>query len=198
MTQNSVDKIILANINTPGFFVEAGGSHPEDQNNTRLLELNGWKGIIVEPKTDFNDLYKDIRPNSILENYVLVSKKYKKTTIKGDFSQYMMGGVINHHNFPNWNPIEYPSITLDKLLKKHNVSEVTFFSLDVEGYEVDVLNGINFNDVFFHIIIVENHWNKDDFSFLEKFNFVKKYTLPVYNHEIYINTQSPYFKTFVI
>jgi phosphoenolpyruvate carboxylase len=87
---------------------------------------------------------------------------------------------------------------LDKLLKKHNISEVTFFSLDVEGYEMDVLNGINFNDVFFHVIVIENHWNKDDFSFLEKFNFIKKYALPIHNHEIYINTQSPYFKTFII
>lgn len=198
MSQNNIDQIILNNITTPGFFIEAGGSHPEDQNNTKLLESNRWKGLIIEPKTDWNDLYKNIRPNSILENYVLVSEDHKEKTISGDFSQYMMGGVTNYHNFPDWNPIEYPCITLDKLLKKHNITEVTFFSLDVEGYEVEVLKGINFNDVFFHIIFVENHWNKDDFSFLEKFNFVKKYSLPIYNHEVYINTQSPYFKTFTI
>lgn len=133
MSQINIDQIILNNIQSPGFFIEAGGSHPEDQNNTKLLELNGWKGLIVEPKTDWNDLYRTIRPNSIVENCVLVNKDHQEETIEGDFSQYMMGGVINYHNFANWNPAKHPCAPLSKLLKKHNIFDVTFFSLDVEG-----------------------------------------------------------------
>jgi FkbM family methyltransferase len=197
--QNSIDEIILKNFGTHGFFIEAGGSDPYDQNNTHLLELNGWKGLIVEPKTEFNQSYSLIRPNSIIENYVLVSSDYKESTIMGDFSHYMMGGVVNTHNFQNWNASSYPCITLDSLLKKHNIKEVEFFSLDVEGYEIEVLNGINFNDIFFHVIVVENHdqkGQKDDFSFLENFNFEKKFIIN--QHEFFINKDSKYCNNFLL
>ena len=35
------------------------------------------------------------------------------------------------------------AITLDKLLEKHNIQKIDFFSLDVEGYEISVLNGFD-------------------------------------------------------
>jgi FkbM family methyltransferase len=196
-SQNNIDDIILKNVGPSGFFIEAGGSDPNDQNNTLLLEMNGWKGLVVEPKIEFNKSYQNIRLNTIVENYVLVSFEHKEDTIMGDFSHYMMGGVLNTHNFQNWSPLSYPCTTLDFLLKKHNITEVTFFSLDVEGYETEVLNGINFNDVFFHILVIENHEQKgykDDFSFMEKYGFEKKFVLT--QHEFYINKKSKYYNTF--
>ncbi len=196
--QNNIDEIILKNVGKDGFFIEAGGSDPRDQNNTELLEINGWKGLIVEPKLDFNSLYANIRPNSILENYVLVSDDYNEDRISGDFSHYMMESVLNIHGL-HWNPIEYPCITLNKLLEKHNIKEVTFFSLDVEGYEREVLNGINFNDVFFHILVIESHivnGVKETFDFLNTFGFEKKTTIN--QHDFYVNNKSQYFQTFNI
>lgn len=195
--QNNIDKIIFKNIGSKGFFIEAGGSDPTDQNNTFFLEKNGWSGIIIEPKKDFNDLYKNIRPNSVVENYVLVSFDYKNETILGDFSHYMMGGVQNTHKFPNWNPSEYSCATLSKILDKHNISEVDFFSLDVEGYEIEVLKGINFYDVFFHVLVIENHDQKgykDDFGFLTEFGFEKRFIID--QHEFYINKKSKFFEKF--
>ena len=201
-SQNNIDSIILKNIKN-GFFIEAGGSDPKDQNNTELLEANGWTGLIVEPKNDFNESYSKIRPRSIIENVVLVSNDYKKDTILGDFSHYMTGGVENIHSLV-WNPIEYKCSTLNKILNKHNVNEVHFFSLDVEGYEVNVLNGINFSDVFFHIIVVENHgkWDKDgsliydNFDFLNDFGFYRKHKIN--QHEFYLNIKSEYYDSFTI
>jgi FkbM family methyltransferase len=195
-SQNSIDQIILKNVGKEGFFIEAGGSDPRDQNNTELLEMNGWKGLVIEPKKDFNDLYRHIRPNSILENYVLVGDEYKENTISGDFSHYMMGGILNVHGL-NWTPTEYPCTTLDKILKKHDIKEVTFFSLDVEGYEKEVLKGVNFNDVFFHILVIETHTidgEKQSFEYLNEFGFEKKLTIE--QHEYYVNNKSKYYETF--
>jgi FkbM family methyltransferase len=202
-SQNNIDHIIINNIKDPGFFIEAGGSDPRDFSNTELLEANGWRGLIVEPKTEFNQIYESLRPNSIVENLVLVSNEYEKETIMGDFSHYHMGGVENIHGL-NWNPTEHKCSTLDKVLKKHNINEVQFFSLDVEGYEINVLNGLNFDDVFFHVLCIENHgkWAEngdliyDNFDFLNKFGFYKKYT--VSQHEFYINEKSQYYNTFLI
>ena len=198
--QFNLDKIILDNVGNKGFFIESGGADPTDQNNTHLLELAGWTGLLVEPKLDFNQAYSKLRPNSIVENYILVSKDYVGDTIEADCSHWMMGGVDNTHSLPNWNPTTYPCIPLNKLLEKHNISEVTLFSLDVEGYETNVLNGVDFNKVFFHILIIENHIQKgqlDDFSFLEELGFYKKHTTTG-NHEFYINEKSEYFNTFTV
>ena len=88
--QNNIDNIVLNFLGKDKFFVEAGGSHPTDQNNTHLLETNGWRGLIVEPKQDFNLMYQELRPNSLMENYVLVSKNHINEEIEGDFSHYMI------------------------------------------------------------------------------------------------------------
>jgi hypothetical protein len=70
--QFGIDELILKNLGKDKIFVEAGGSHPDDQNNTSLLEKFGWGGLIVEPKLQYNYLYERDRPKTIVENYVLV------------------------------------------------------------------------------------------------------------------------------
>jgi hypothetical protein len=59
--QNNIDFDVLEIFGKNKIFVEAGGSDPQDQNNTSLLEKNGWKGLIVEPKKDFNFKYSNLR-----------------------------------------------------------------------------------------------------------------------------------------
>jgi FkbM family methyltransferase len=198
-SQKNIDEIILKNLGKTGFFVEAGGSVPIEQNNTYLLEKNGWKGLIVEPKIDFNQKYQEIRPNTIVENYVLVSSNFDSDTIMADFSKYMMGSVENIHGFSNFNPTPYSCIPLYKLLEKHNITHVNFLSLDVEGYEEEVLNGIDFHNVFFDVILVELHQKngkQDDFSFLENYNFTLFEDMS--GHFFYINKNSNFLENFVI
>jgi len=185
MSQHSLDQFVLELFeNKSGFYIEAGGSHPTDQNNTHLLEVKGWKGLIVEPLTTYNESYRTVRPNTILENYALVSFDYKKETIKGNFSNVHMGGCTDSPLHRKDDSV--PCITLAALLEKHNIKKVNFFSLDVEGYEKEVLKGIDFSKVDIDLIILEAHcYTKEyqeennffidnDFSFLEDFGFVKK------------------------
>lgn len=192
-SQNDIDKIVLDIFGKNNTFVEAGGSDPEDQNNTSLLEKNGWGGLIVEPKTNFNQKYDTMRSNSILENFVLVSNDYTSETIEGDFRHYMMGGIENIHGL-DWRPQTYQCTQLSKLLKKHNISEVHFLSLDVEGYEKEVLKGVNFDEVFIHLIVVECHLKnniRDSFVFLEDFDFIKVHEIS--QHDFYFNKKSKFF-----
>jgi FkbM family methyltransferase len=196
-SQNNIDNIVLNIFGNNKIFVEAGGSHPVDQNNTFLLEKCGWSGLIVEPKKDFNDLYSSIRPKSILENYVLVSKDYDGDEIEGDFSHYMIGGIINNNLSRFWNPTKYKCITLESLLLKHDIKEVHFLSLDVEGYENEVINGINFENTFIHLIIVEIHsfhGTPTNFEYLEKYGFEKVKSIGNNHHEIYINVKSEFYE----
>ena len=49
-----------------GYFLEIGANHPITGNNTYILEKEyGWKGLMIEYDSSFEQLYKDLRPNSI-------------------------------------------------------------------------------------------------------------------------------------
>ncbi len=193
MSQYGIDNYILQFFgDKKGIFLETGSSDPVDQNNTFRLEQNGWSGLLVEPRTEHNHQYKILRPNSIVENYALVSKSFVGETVSAHSheSGHMSNitGIWNTENMINW-----PATTLDTLLKKHNLTKIDFFTLDVEGYEHEVLDGVDFEYTEFGLIIIETHdysWNNknDDFTYLEKFNyrFVGKLSE---NHQIWINSK---------
>ena len=139
-----------------GFFVEVGVSDPIDQNNTYLLEQNGWSGILIEPSTKHNSRYSTIRPNSIIENVALVSKDYKEDFI------YFNDSFSENHGFTSTvseknGKDKVSCATLNTILLKHNIKHIDFLSIDVEGYEIEVMNGINVDDFDIETIIIELH-----------------------------------------
>jgi len=174
-----------------GFFIEAGGSDPIDQSNTYLLEQRGWRGMCVEPMTAYNDQYRIYRPNTVVRDYALVSNEYTLPTIKGDFSIRHMGGIFNDSTRVQNN--EVSAIPLSKLMAQENIKHVDFFSLDVEGYENEVISGIDFNECFFTLIIVEYHTLTADSvmhpNLLTHFNLVGE--IPAEHHCIFINKKYP-------
>lgn len=216
MSQHNIDKIVseaFTNLNNgklqPGIFLEAGGSNPIAQNNTYFLEQNGWRGLVVEPRTAFNESYKIYRPNTILENYVLVDNTYTDKEIDADLEDDFMGGVPcdftlkdnktvwDYHKRKNLR--KFPCISLQKLLDKHKFTHINFFSLDVEGYERYVLSGVDFNKTTFDLIVLEFHdWT--DFSYLNNYGYFNLGELLgegahhyFYIHQSHINTKSRLF-----
>lgn len=184
---HDLDKKMLQYINFEnGIFIECGANDGITQSNTFYFEKNlGWKGLLVEPNYFLSEECKKNRPNSIVENYALVSKNYDKNTVRGDFNCYpgLMSKVvdtgdyydqhivnerisINKHEIINVN-----AITLTQLLIKHNIEKIDFFSLDVEGYEIDVLNGLDF-DVFRPKFILIETANREEYQ-----NSVRKYMI---------------------
>lgn len=145
-----------------GFYIEAGASNGLWQNNTFLLEQEMfWTGLLVEPNEEMFKKCKTNRPNNIVENYALVDDKYKEEFVKLFSSNIDYGlslsGKINYKNNQNLNKrnINFdlkkgaewqtvPAITLQKLIQKNNIRrKIDFLSLDVEGVELIVLDGLN-------------------------------------------------------
>lgn len=160
---NNLDEKLLKYLNfNNGFFIEAGANDGISQSNTLMYEqMFNWSGLLVEPSFIKYEECKKNRPNCIVENYALVNENYKEKTIYGDFDyfekhQSLCGQITRKEEYFDedlkWNLdeknknskiIEVPCATLNSILEKHNILHIDFFSLDVEGYEIEVLNGFN-------------------------------------------------------
>lgn len=141
----------LFNHKNNGFFIELGANNGLLQSNTAFLEKNrNWKGILIEPnKKNFN-LCKINRPNSSCYNFACVSNDYNDEFIYGDFElpendQISLMSSINGIRLNNTNLSKVPASTLTKILDNENISTIDLLSLDVEGYEYNVLKGLNLN-----------------------------------------------------
>lgn len=141
-----------------GFFIEAGANDGVNQNNTFLLEKHlKWNGLLIEPNPYAFNICSRNR-NCIIENCALVPFDYDKEYIEGDFEQSsfegsMMGGCSNIHK----KTTKAKACKLSDLLDKHNIKKVDFLSIDVEGYEIEALSGLNFHKHGPSYILYEDH-----------------------------------------
>lgn len=149
-----------------GFFLEAGALDGLFMSNTKILEELGWKGLLIEPSKKAAESCKKNRTSAV-ERYALVSKEHEGDKVTGDFvldGEFGIGAwsSINHKTYGQVADTifshfvtEVPAITLEKLLDKHGIKQIDFLSLDVEGYEMDVLGGIDFSKVVISNILIE-------------------------------------------
>ena len=156
---------------TDGWFVEAGAHDGVNFSNTKALEDLGWKGLCVEamPET-FKELCKNRTCHC--EQYAL----YDQSGVVLDFTvestvSGLMSGITKHLNGPhfkyviNKTVIPVTTSTLTDLLDKNQAPNVIdYFSLDVEGAEQKVLEGIDWDKYTFSVINVEHNFEEPDRS----------------------------------
>ena len=135
-----------------GFFIELGANNGLLQSNTAFLEKNrNWRGILIEPNARNFEICKINRPNSICYNYACVSNNFTDEFIYGDFdlppngNESLMSSVNGLRLNSNHNMSRVPVSTLTDILDRQTIPKIDFLSLDVEGYEYSVLNGLDLN-----------------------------------------------------
>lgn len=153
------DKIILGN---NGFYIEAGANNGIDQSNTKDLEDKGWRGLLIEPnKLMFSECCASRSDKNIFENCALVSFGHIEKTIRGNFAeteqcQTLVSQVTTLLEY--WDihqaeaarekshrqVIEVPAKTLQSLIDYHKIEKIDYLSLDVEGYEYEAMEGLDF------------------------------------------------------
>jgi len=137
-----------------GFYIEAGANDGLLQSNTLDLESNGWEGILIEPSPENAKKCSDVRRGTTI-NAALVSFDYKYPFIEGDFNLNSPSSkatsipeyITDFQNEIFVNTIEVPARTIDSIIAEFDINKIDFFSLDVEGYELEVLKGMDFNRV---------------------------------------------------
>jgi FkbM family methyltransferase len=128
-----------------GIFLEVGANDGIKQSTTDIYEKTmNWTGILIEPSDWFKDL-KNNRPNSIHFNCALVSYDWNKSVIKGSFNGNSLMSQTEQSPIYKGGDTEVDARTIDDVISSTNYTDFDLISLDVEGSELAVLNGFNFN-----------------------------------------------------
>jgi FkbM family methyltransferase len=198
---HNLDKKLLKYINyKDGFYIDCGANDGVNQSTTWYFEkyLN-WSGILIEPIPEvYKELINNRSDKNYFYNYALISKKYNKEEINFTFDTK---DSLKAKNTLDTNSLKNNEIimtvkckTLENILNNNKVPQlIDLFSLDVEGYEFEVLDVINFNSIKFKYILVEtefpekmnNFLTKKGYSFIERlsdYNFLDK---PDYGDYLY-------------
>ena len=147
-SSNSVDLIIneLFKNKQKGIYIDVGCNHPFIGNNTYKLFKKGWSGINIDLDYTFIDSFNFYRPddynlqigvsdkNGEQEMYyhhersainTLDVKRSSKSILKKNIKTLTLNNIIENSKFKN--------------------RQIDYVSIDVEGYELNVLKGFDLN-----------------------------------------------------
>ncbi|CAG7734904.1 unnamed protein product [Allacma fusca] len=159
---------ILISFGKDGFFIECGANDGEWYSNTLWLERTlNWKGLLIEADPVAFRKLKGKNRNAWTLNMCLASTKSPKRL---PFFQTggVMGGLIKpKHHFPD--PVQVQCVPFYTILLAVDRTVIDFFSLDIEGTELDVLRTIPFDKVFIKVLAIEHILIKEGKEALRKF-----------------------------
>lgn len=143
-----------------GAFVEVGANDPVTASQTWLLEQSGWHGVLVEPQSVHYEKLRAQRKNSRVFQVACGAPDEE-----GEMELHI--GASNGHSTlddprraPGHNFVGVERVkvtTLDKVLQSAGLDQIDFLSVDVEGHEIEVLRGLNFEKFKPALILIEDH-----------------------------------------
>tara|TARA_Y100001958_G_C21117791_1_gene462834 strand:+ start:153 stop:863 length:711 start_codon:yes stop_codon:yes gene_type:complete len=186
-----LDKKMLKYINYKnGFYIEIGAHDGILNSNTYYYEKNlNWRGVLVEPSNYFKNLKKNRSKRNLFYKKICVPFKFKKKISFEQIGPYSRSNDLISSKYLKWHKTKSDEVkniykkTVNKNIKTSNLNDILkiskapklidFFSLDVEGSELNVLKGVNFNKFNFKYLLIEIT-DIDKGKHLKKmFNFLK-------------------------
>jgi FkbM family methyltransferase len=165
------EDLILAEIfgeRSDGYCVEVGANDGRTGSASYLFEKRGWRCLLIEP---IPALVEEIREHRacMVVNCAVSNKEGMATLFVAENVEAMstldltsdrlkwieqVGGAINE--------ITVRTATLDSLLAEAAFPEIQFITIDVEGHEMAVLEGLTLEAHRPRIVIIENNSGSDD------------------------------------
>ena len=177
------------------FFVDCGANDGVNQSTTWYYENHlNWKGLLIEPiPSVFNELKKNRHKKNYFVNCALTNHNSDKENIEFyyDKKDTLTGSIKKKHNT---DIVKVRANTFDHIINEINYKgKIDFFSLDVEGNEIEVLNGINFNKHYIEYMLIEtdnivqlkNFLNSRNYEFLKRLSNYKFLDKPDYGDYLF-------------
>jgi FkbM family methyltransferase len=188
---NNLDKKLINYLDyMNGYFIECGANDGVDQSNTWYFDKHlKWSGILIEPHPlKFKELIKNRDKKNIFINSALIGNEYNKDKISL-VDNDMHSSISNSNSNDDKKKILVKAVTLTEILKENKSPNlIDLFSLDVEGYEFEVLNGIDFNLFNFKYILIETK-NNEVINFLKNKNYIYIKKLSYHDHLLKFNSE---------
>lgn len=129
-----------------GIYIDIGAGHPVADNVSFFFYERGWRGLCVEPQHDLARLYSRTRPRDIVHEG-LVGRTTGTTSFHQVDRLHGFSTTVEQHakgaeKFnASFTTVTLPMVRLAELCERHNLSDIDFLKIDVEGAEGDVLAG---------------------------------------------------------
>ena len=143
-----------------GFYIDVGAGHPVADNVSFHFYLQGWRGIVVEPQERLCALYEHIRPRDIAASVLIGAEpgraKFHEVDRLHGFSTTVERHARGAAKFgASFRTSRKFVLTLVSLCETHEVEEIDFLKVDVEGAERDVLAGADWRRFRPKVVLAE-------------------------------------------
>lgn len=154
----------------PKIFIDIGCSHPVKFSNSLFFEeALGFRVIGVDPLPIYIDEWKKLRPTATMYCLALGNENSEmKLSVPADnvenssmsHSADMFSTLNENNNRLNkgvWNKLRVPVKKTQDFVDELLIPEIGVLSIDVEGFELNVLKGLDFKKTTIYFAIIENN-----------------------------------------
>lgn len=147
-----------------GYFVEIGCLDGIEYSNTYYFEKKGWKGLCIEAHQDFISALRRNRPQSKVVHCAIGEKDIENVTFYANKAGSLSTLDKNEeerwrrnysNDFHGFNEQKVSMRTLTSVLDELKPTFIDFVSLDIEGYEVKALSGLDFSKYKPTVFVIE-------------------------------------------
>jgi len=143
-----------------GFYIDIGAQHPEIDSVSKAFYDHDWRGVHVEPIRRYADLLREYRPDEIVlevaiaeESGILTFYDIPDTGLSTADSSIAEG---HHHQGFAVRETTVPCIPLSDVLARYGDRDIHWLKIDVEGFELAVLDGWGDSPIRPWIVVVES------------------------------------------
>ena len=147
---------------TGGFYVDVGAHHPRRFSNTKFFYDLGWRGINIDPDESLMEIFSSERPDDICLPIGISNKNETKNFYfynePAFNSVYDRTEELQNSNDRLERILELEFFTLSQILQQHlsgTLPSPNFLNVDVEGHEIEVLQGNDWDRYQFDYVLVE-------------------------------------------
>jgi len=132
-----------------GFYIDVGANDPEEHSVTKAFYDAGWRGISIEPLPSFHQAFLEQRPRDVNLAIAAGSSNgeltlYDTPQVRGWASPDKTVAEMHRAEGHEVAEITVPVRTLASVCEEHVKGEIHFLKIDVEGFEGEVLRGMDF------------------------------------------------------
>jgi FkbM family methyltransferase len=143
-----------------GFYIDVGANDPEQHSVTKAFYQRGWHGINIEPLPSFRAAFLAERPRDLTLTVAAGAAEGQITLFDvPDVNGWAStdAAVAAAHQAEGYAVVEQtvPLRTLAAICREHVRGPVHFLKIDVEGFEGEVLRGMDWSVCRPWIVVVE-------------------------------------------